>query len=123
MKKLSLTLSFLLCVTFAFAQTMSKELLTQKKWVLKTDVMSGVGKHNSLPENTQIEFKANGRWVATEGIESLKEGTWEQNKKGEITLMLGMKKKAKVTSLTANELKISIKDKAKTRELVWGSEI
>ncbi len=118
-----LTLSFLLCITFAFAQTMNKDLLSQKKWVLKSDVMSGVGKHNSLPENTQIEFKANGRWVATEGIESLKEGTWEQNKKGEIILMLGMKKKAKVTSLTANELKISIKDKTNNRELVWGSEI
>ncbi len=123
MKKLILTLSFLLCLSFAFAQTMSKELLTQKKWVLKSDVMSGVGKHNSLPENTQIEFKANGRWVATEGIESLKEGTWEQNKKGEIILMLGMKKKAKVTSLTASELKMSIKDKANMRELVWGGEI
>lgn len=123
MKKLILTLSFLLCVTLAFAQGANKDLLTQKKWVLKSDVMSGVGKHKSLPENTQIEFKATGRWVATEGIEGLKEGTWEQNKKGEITLMLGMKKKAKVTSLTANELKISMKDKANTRELVWGGEI
>lgn len=123
MKKLILTLSLLLCATFAFAQDMNKELLTQKKWVLKSDVMTGVGKHNPLPENTQIEFKANGRWVATEGIEGLKEGTWEMNKKGKIILMLGMKKKAKVTSLSATELKFSLKDKANQREWVWGSEI
>ncbi len=123
MKILTFTLIFLFCSTFAFAQTMSKELLTQKKWVLKSDEMSGIGTHNSLPGDTEIEFKVNGRWIATEGIENLKEGIWVENKKGEIILKLRMKKKAKVVSLTASELKILINYKTKARELVWESKI
>ena len=123
MKILIFTLSFLFCSTFAFAQTMNKELLTQKKWVLKSDEMGGIGTHNSLPENTEIEFKVNGSWIATEGIENLKEGIWVENKKGEIILKLGMKREAKVVRLTVSELKILIKYKTKTRELVWESKI
>ena len=85
--------------------------------------MGGIGTHNSLPENTEIEFKVNGSWIATEGIENLKEGIWVENKKGEIILKLGMKREAKVVRLTVSELKILIKYKTKTRELVWESKI
>ncbi|HRD83121.1 MAG: hypothetical protein IAE84_06755 [Saprospiraceae bacterium] len=117
MKRMILPALFLLMVAGASAQTELPFWLTDRKWSLKEDVMSGMGTHQSLPKHTQLEFFTNGQWAADEPIAGIREGIWKQGKNGKIMMRFSGKKEAVVQPVKDNEIEIILK--VKMKKLIW----
>jgi len=59
-----------------WSQKKEPGLLINKKWVLQSDEMKGLGTHLSLAEHTELEFLDNGTWKSSEPIKGSSDGKW-----------------------------------------------
>ena len=119
MRKIILSCIYMLFVATAFSQASKAELLVNKVWKIKSDEMSGVGLHTSLPENAELQFFADGTWKLSEPGQEKASGTWrvENNR----TLIIINKEEIKylLLQLTENELQYRLKKNAATYTYTW----
>ena len=113
---------FLFCILATGAGQSASNTLTTHKWVLASDEMSGVGKHINLLENMRLEFSESGAWSANPSLFGSVEGTWSTEKNGQVTMIFGPRKRATVTEVTADRLKIRFRRPGARRVLVWKPE-
>jgi hypothetical protein len=63
-------LAALLLSGVVVAQHSKEEFLTSKPWKIKSDEMSGVGIHHSLPKETQLAFFADRTWQSSAPLQN-----------------------------------------------------
>ncbi|HMQ63633.1 MAG TPA: hypothetical protein PKE06_23315 [Flavilitoribacter sp.] len=113
---------FLFCILSTGAGQSASNTLTTHKWVLASDEMSGVGNHITLPENMRLEFSDSGAWSANPSLFGSMEGTWSMEKNGQVTMIFGPRKRATITEVTADRIKIRFRRPGAKRVLVWKAE-
>ncbi|HTH55036.1 MAG TPA: hypothetical protein VL728_03270 [Cyclobacteriaceae bacterium] len=90
----------------AFAQQQTDGILT-KAWTLKSDIMTGIGKHTSLPKETQIEFLNDGTWRSSALWQNVRKGKWRlHDQKLLISFSPDDEDEFRVVSLTNDRLRL-----------------
>ena len=80
-----------------------------KTWKLTTHTMKGVGKHNSLPKDTRVEFLADGTWMSTSPWQGISKGKWilkNNNRTLQISFLADDETEFRVARLTDNDLEL-----------------
>ncbi|MBS1557271.1 MAG: hypothetical protein JST69_00985 [Bacteroidetes bacterium] len=110
----------LICLPlFCLAQNSPTFYLTKQPWRLSADEMSGIGKHEAMQKNTQIEFLKDGSWKASAPWNGDSKGKWSlvnENK----TLLVSFSKEDKhflIQLLNENELQLKHTTKIATYKL------
>ncbi len=105
------------------AQHSKEELLTSNTWRIKSDEMSGVGVHHSLPTDTQLEFSADRTWQSSAPLQNAKQGKWRLENEGK-TLVLITEEEVRylILGLSGSELSFRLKKNAATYTLTWASQ-
>jgi hypothetical protein len=104
------------------AQKIDQPLLTSHAWKIKTDGMSGIGSHKSLPEDTELVFSKDFTWKSTNAIDGISAGSWSAEKNGELILMTSDKDRSKKLTdvvLTKEMLVYKIKTSTATYTYTW----
>lgn len=109
MKSLLISLG-LICAFFNGVgqnQKSSEELLTSHRWEIRTNTMTGVGVHKSVPKGAIIEFLKDKMWKSSESIENFKEGKWSiKNENHTLSMRFGdQEKEFLILELTTNTLR------------------
>jgi hypothetical protein len=86
------------------AQTPQASLI--KSWKLKSHTMTGIGWHDSLPKNTQIDFLSDGTWKSTSPWQGAVQGKWnlENNTHKLLISSVRDEEEFRVSQLTDEEL-------------------
>ncbi|QLH33247.1 MAG: lipocalin family protein [Cyclobacteriaceae bacterium] len=104
------------------AQSSKQELLTGT-WVLTSDEMSGIGKHQSLPQETQISFSEDGNWQATASIQNAKQGQWRLENNGKSLVLISDEEiRYQVLALSKTTLSLRLKKQTATYTLSWSKK-
>ncbi|MCU0391862.1 MAG: hypothetical protein MUE81_12150 [Thermoflexibacter sp.] len=123
MKKYFSSLILLLTAMVVLGQDRPMEqLLTQNTWKLQKDEMSGMGKHSSLANETEIKFVADGTWQSSYPIEGVKSGSWKLKNSELLEFQFGeahKKQEAKILILNERELSYRFKRKLASYTLTW----
>jgi hypothetical protein len=120
MKKIFVLL-FLFSSLITFSQKKADSPLV-KTWKLKSHTMTGIGKHTSLPKDTQLEFLKDGTWKSTSMWEGSQQGTWnlkEDKKSLRILFEPGDEKEFKISALTDDQLQMESSGKFALYKLTW----
>lgn len=105
------------------AQNSKEALLTSKRWKIKSDEMSGVGIHHSLPAETQLTFSADGSWQSSALLQNATQGKWRLENEGK-TLVLTTDEEVRylILRLSDSELSFRLKRNAATYTLTWATQ-
>jgi hypothetical protein len=104
------------------AQNSKEEILTNKSWKIKSDEMSGIGIHHSLPGDTQISFSEDGSWQSTSPLQNAKQGKWRLENEGKkLVLITEEEVQYLILDLSGSELSFRLKKNAATNTLTWAS--
>lgn len=88
------------------AQSPNPKKLSGVTWLLSSDEMSGLGKHNSLDKDIHLDFAIDGKWTSSHPLlNNQTKGTWETDKKGKLVVKVG-NKTAEIVSVTDDKLVI-----------------
>lgn len=112
----------LLGISFTSYSQAQNDVSLLKTWKLKTHTMSGIGKHNSLTENAQLQFFGNGTWKCTSLWEGASEGKWSlknENRTLHIFFASDNEKDFRVAALTNEELQLEHTSKLAVYKLTW----
>ncbi|AEE53351.1 hypothetical protein Halhy_5526 [Haliscomenobacter hydrossis DSM 1100] len=93
MKKIALFLFGMALTALSFAQSNIVAQVTKQIWKLQSDQMSGIGTHTSYPESLTVQFDKEGKWTSSSPINDASAGTWKENKRGDLVLYFGKKKR------------------------------
>jgi hypothetical protein len=115
-------LTFALIVFSLAGYSQTKETLLIKTWKLKSHNMTGIGVHNSLPKEMQIEFLKDGTWKSSSPWEGATQGKWSL-KNNERTLKITFKadedKDFRIAEITSDQLQLENLSKLAVFNLVW----
>lgn len=99
-----------------------KETFLVKTWKLKSHNMTGIGVHESLSKETQIEFLKDGTWKSSSPWEGVTQGKWKL-KNNERTLTITFKadddKDFRISEITSDQLQLENVSKLAVFKLVW----
>lgn len=117
------TFSTLALIAFCLAgYSQSKETQLVKTWKLKSHSMAGIGVHNSLPKEMQIEFLKDGTWKSSSPWEGVTQGKWNL-KNNDRTLTITFKadkdKDFRIAEITSDQLQLENLSKLAVFSLVW----
>ncbi len=108
------------------AQTIAEkeQMLTKGNWTITGDRQAGIGRHNSMNENSKLKFNADSTWECTDPILGETKGIWYLKESNHIYLAAGKSKKAvKCDLILLNETQLHFKYNQNTavRTLEWES--
>jgi hypothetical protein len=101
------------------AQNNPTGLLTKQTWKLSADEMSGIGRHEAMKKNTQIEFFKDGSWKSSALWNGDSKGKWSLTNENK-TLVISFAKEDKhflIQLLNENELQLKLTTKIATYKL------
>jgi hypothetical protein len=121
MKRISLIYLFCLLAIAGWGQNLKSEILVKKVWLIHSEKMSGVGVHNSLPPDTELQFSADGTWKSSQPFRDALNGTWqlENNDRTLVIMANNEKTKYAILQLIDNELNLRLKKNAATFNYYW----
>jgi hypothetical protein len=124
MKKLLMLIFLLLSSslrTYAQDNSSKTELLTQKKWRIKTHTMTGLGVHNSLPKDAVLQFDNNGTWTCSHPFVDAYKGKWSFENNAIIIKVEGEEKdrNLKINELSKNLLSFKLKKGTSVEVFEW----
>jgi hypothetical protein len=121
MKKFGVLGSLLFWGLHVAAQELpSAKQLTDRTWILDSHTMSGVGKHESVPKNTELQFSPDGKWRASAPLEGwgVAEGQWAIEK-GQLHMQGSGQTKNIELVLDGGKLRFKIRSKLSTYVYEW----
>lgn len=92
------------------------------QWVLEKETMSGVGTHQSLPENTLLLLRPDYTWTSSAPIEGVREGSWRENGKESLTIAMAGNRKAELRVLDDGRLRLTIPSGLAKTTMYWKRE-
>jgi hypothetical protein len=126
-KILFITVLFVTSFGTVCAQTVTEleKMITQKEWAITGDRQAGIGRHNSMNENSKIRFSADSTWECTDPVLGETKGRWYIKDAKFLYLTPGNSKKpVKCDLIVLNETQLQFRYKQNTavRTLEWVSE-
>ncbi|MCU0379769.1 MAG: hypothetical protein MUE58_01130 [Chitinophagaceae bacterium] len=123
MKKLSL----LVFVFSLYAMSLNAQQnripdILNHPWVLEKETMSGVGTHQSLPENTVLLLRPDYTWTSSAPIEGMREGSWRETGKESLTMAMAGNRKAELRVLDDGRLRLIIPSGLAKTTVYWKKE-
>ena len=120
MKKIALFLIGMTLTALSYAQSDIVAQVTNQTWKLESDQMSGIGTHSSYPESLTIQFDKQGHWTSSSPINDASTGTWKENKRGDLLLYFGEKKKG-ISYVEGKSLILSMGGWGAQRKLIFAA--
>lgn len=112
-------------IAFAgWAQNSKSDLLVKNVWKIKSDEMSGLGVHTSLPKDIELTFLADGTWKSSQPINEVSLGNWRfENNDRNVVMTIGKEETSYlILQLTDKELHYRVKKNAATYTYKWLSK-
>ena len=126
MKLLFIVTLFFSLFGTARAQSVAEleKMITVKQWSITGDKQAGIGRHNSMNENSRLTFSTDSTWECTDPILGENKGRWYIKDSKSLYLSPGKSKKAvkcDLILLSENQLQFKYKQNTAVRTLEWES--